>query len=46
MEKIVEYFGSAFCVTALPVLKLFVSSMQSGGAIYNIVVNYLSTICG
>ena len=35
MEKIVEYFGSAFlAMTALPVLKLFVSSMQSGGAIY------------
>lgn len=47
MEKIVEYFGSVFlAMTALPVLKLFVSSMQSGGAIYNIVVNYLSTICG
>ena len=47
MEKIVDYFGSAFlAMTALPVLKLFVSSMQSGGAIYNIVVNYLSTICG
>lgn len=47
MEKIVEYFGGAFlAMTALPLLKLFVSCMQPGGTIYNVVVSYIATICG
>lgn len=47
MEKIVEYFGGAFlAMTALPLVKLFLSCMQSGGGIYDVVVNYITTICG